>query len=93
MLTVEPSMKSLFLNILLSIGIVKEVEEDDLHTVTALSGSGPAYVYYMAEALEEAAIEKGLSQEVARALIIQTFEGAAAMLRETGAEPVNYEKM
>ena len=38
---------------------MKEVEEDDLHAVTALSGSGPAYVYYLAEALEEAAIAKG----------------------------------
>ena len=58
-----------------------------MHTVTALSGSGPAYVYYMVEALEEAATSKGLSAEVARELIIQTFEGAAAMLRQTGEEP------
>ena len=84
---VEPNMRRHILDLLSSIGVVKEVEEDELHTVTALSGSGPAYVYYMVEALEEAAIAKGLSNEVARELIIQTFEGAAAMLRQTGEEP------
>lgn len=84
---VNPQMRKRILNLLLSIGIVKEVEEDELHTVTALSGSGPAYVYYMVEALEEAAIANGLSNEVARDLIIQTLEGAAAMLRQTGEEP------
>ena len=49
--SVVPSMKERILNLLLSIGVVKEVEEDELHTVTALSGSGPAYVYYMVEAI------------------------------------------
>lgn len=84
---VNPQMRKRILDLLSSIGVVKEVEEDELHTVTALSGSGPAYVYYMVEALEEAAIANGLSNEVARELIIQTFEGAAAMLRQTGEEP------
>lgn len=85
-------MKSLILNLLEAIGIVREVEEDKLHTVTALSGSGPAYFYYLAEALEEAAIDKGLEHETARALIIQTFEGAAAMLKKTGIEPAQLRK-
>ncbi|CAM3041350.1 pyrroline-5-carboxylate reductase [Filibacter tadaridae] len=84
---VSVDMKTLILDLLASIGIVKEVEEDELHAVTALSGSGPAYVYYMAEALEEAAMDKGLSKGVARELIIQTIEGAAAMLKQTGLEP------
>ncbi|MCG7345412.1 pyrroline-5-carboxylate reductase [Sporosarcina sp. ACRSL] len=84
---VDSNMRKRILDLLSSIGVVKEVEEDELHTVTALSGSGPAYVYYMVEALEEAAIAKGLSNEVARELIIQTFEGAAAMLRQTRVEP------
>jgi pyrroline-5-carboxylate reductase len=84
---INGQMKKLVLDLLSAIGMVKEVEEDDLHAVTALSGSGPAYVYYLAEALEEAATKKGLSKEIARALIIQTLVGAAAMLKETGAEP------
>lgn len=84
---VDPHMRERILDLLSSIGVVKEVGEDELHTVTALSGSGPAYVYYMVEALEEAAIAKGLSNEVVRELVIQTFEGAAAMLRQTGEDP------
>lgn len=84
---VQPDMKKLILSLLSAIGIVKEVDEDDLHTVTALSGSGPAYVYYLAEALESAAIANGLTQTVARELIIQTLNGAATMLKETGMEP------
>lgn len=84
---VDSKIRKQILDLLSSIGVVKEVDEDELHTVTALSGSGPAYVYYMVEALEEAAIAKGLSNEVARELILQTFEGAAAMLRQTGEEP------
>jgi pyrroline-5-carboxylate reductase len=84
---ISEELKKHILGLLESIGMVKEVEEDDLHAVTALSGSGPAYVYYLAEALEEAAIGKGLSKDIARALIIQTLEGAAAMLKETGTEP------
>lgn len=84
---VDSQMRNHILGLLETIGLVKEVEEDDLHLVTALSGSGPAYVYYLTEALEEAAIGRGLSKEVARSLIIQTLEGAAAMLKETGEEP------
>lgn len=84
---VDESTRQDMLQLLGAIGLVKEVEEDDLHAVTALSGSGPAYVYYLAEALEEAATMNGLSQDVARSLIIQTLEGAAAMLKETEAEP------
>ena len=84
---VDIDMRKQLLGLLESIGLVKEVEEDDLHAVTALSGSGPAYVYYLAEALEEAAISKGLTKDVARSLIIQTLEGAAAMMKVTGTEP------
>ena len=89
---ISEELKKHILGLLESIGMVKEVEEDDLHAVTALSGSGPAYVYYLAEALEEAAIGKGLSKDIARALIIQTLEGAAAMLKETGTEPAELRK-
>ena len=89
---ISEELKKHILGLLESIGMVKEVAEDDLHAVTALSGSGPAYVYYLAEALEEAAIGKGLSKDIARALIIQTLEGAAAMLKETGTEPAELRK-
>ncbi|MDV6379496.1 pyrroline-5-carboxylate reductase [Sporosarcina sp. GW1-11] len=84
---VSSEMKDSILSLLSAIGIVKVVEEDDLHAVTALSGSGPAYIYYLVEALEEAAVARGLNAADARELIVQTLEGAAAMLKTTGQEP------
>lgn len=84
---VSSEMKESILSLLGAIGIVKVVEEDDLHAVTALSGSGPAYIYYLVEALEEAAAARGLDASDARELIVQTLEGAAAMLKKTGEEP------
>ena len=84
---VSPEMKNSIWGLLSSIGIVKEVTEDELHLVTALSGSGPAYIYYLVEALEEAAIARGLPSVTARELIIQTLDGAASMLKKTGEEP------
>lgn len=69
-----------------SVGIVEVVAEHDLDAVTGLSGSGPAYVYYLVEAMQEAAEENGLKPDVARSLILQTIVGAAHMLMETGTE-------
>ncbi|MGY3717431.1 pyrroline-5-carboxylate reductase [Sutcliffiella cohnii] len=70
-----------------AIGSCSIVKEDQLHAVTGLSGSGPAYVYYVAEALEKAALEQGLEHEVAKKLIQQTLLGAAEMLGRTKKEP------
>lgn len=89
---INEDTKQLVLQVLESIGMVKEVPEDSLHAVTALSGSGPAYVYYLMEALEEASLEIGLTKDTSRALIIQTLEGAAAMLRQTNEEPEQLRK-
>ena len=69
-------------NLLSSIGGVTVVEEDQLHTVTAVAGSGPAYIYYFAEAMREAGIENGLSSSDAKKLVRQTFEGAAEMMQQ-----------
>ena len=69
-----------------TIGIVSVVDEIDLHAVTGLSGSGPAYVYYMVEAMEQAAAEIGLKQNVAKELILETIIGAAEMLK-TSSKP------
>ncbi|HHU69949.1 MAG TPA: pyrroline-5-carboxylate reductase [Thermoanaerobacterales bacterium] len=70
-----------------SIGKVIFVEEMALDAVTGLSGSGPAYVYYMIEAMEEAGIQMGLTKEVSRVLAEQTVLGAAKTLMETGGDP------
>ena len=61
--------------------------EDDLDAVTALSGSGPAYVFYFIEAMVEAGTQMGLSAEQARLLAQQTFAGAAALAQQS-SEPV-----
>src|SRR5699024_2802159 len=49
-----------------SIGTTTVVEEDDFHVVTGLSGSGPAYIYYFVEAMEDAATEAGLRKDIAK---------------------------
>ena len=82
------SEQQLFITDLLqAIGSVKTVEEEDMHIVTALSGSGPAYLYYFAEQFEKAAVQHDLNPKVARDLFIQTMEGAVEMLKNGEAEP------
>lgn len=75
-----------------AIGICKVVEEDQLDAVTGLSGSGPAYVYFLAEAMEKAAIEVGLSSVVARELIVQTLLGASEMIASSKKHPSQLRK-
>ncbi|WP_410983710.1 pyrroline-5-carboxylate reductase ProI [Bacillus cereus] len=70
-----------------TIGLVSVVEEEHMHAVTALSGSGPAYVYYVVEAMEEAAKQIGLEEDVAKSLILQTMIGAAEMLKANTKHP------
>ncbi|WP_164670579.1 pyrroline-5-carboxylate reductase [Virgibacillus doumboii] len=67
-----------------SIGSTVMVDEADMHTVTGVSGSGPAYIYYFVEAMEQAAVEAGLDKETAKALVAQTVVGAGEMLKQTG---------
>ena len=58
-------------------------QEEDLDAVTALSGSGPAYVFYFLEAMVQAAAEMGLSPEQGRVLAQSTFAGAAALAQQS----------
>ena len=74
-------------NLFSAIGISVIVEEQQMNAVTGLSGSGPAYFYYLVEALQEAAQQCGLAPETARTLLIQTIYGAARMLQESHQEP------
>jgi pyrroline-5-carboxylate reductase len=62
-------------------------DEAQMDTVTALSGSGPAYFFLLTEALIEAAVAQGLPREAAQELATQTCLGAGRMLREDGATP------
>jgi pyrroline-5-carboxylate reductase len=74
-------------SILSAVGKVVTVEETDLDAVTGVSGSGPAYVFHLAEALVAAGQAQGLSAEVADQLARQTLLGAATLLAETGEDP------
>lgn len=79
--------KEVFMHMLEAVGIVIEVEEDKLHAVTALSGSGPAYLYYLLEAFEKVGAEFDLPKEVVRELMVQTIAGSAEMLKTVKEEP------
>ena len=61
--------------------------EAQMDAVTAVSGSGPAYVFLLAEAMEAAALAEGLPAEAARTLVLETVLGAARMLTESGEDP------
>jgi pyrroline-5-carboxylate reductase len=74
-------------SILGAVGICVRVEEKFIDAVTALSGSGPAYVFYVAEAMIKAGMAAGLDEALAKKLAIQTVYGAAKQLVESGEEP------
>lgn len=68
------------------VGLTVRVEEGELDAVTALSGSGPAYVFYLLESMLAAADQMGLEKETARTLALQTVEGAARLMKDSGEE-------
>jgi pyrroline-5-carboxylate reductase len=70
------------------LGRTLRLPESQQDAVTALSGSGPAYFYYLVEAMTDAGILLGLPRQVAHDLIVQTAIGSAIMLRESGEHPV-----
>jgi pyrroline-5-carboxylate reductase len=77
---VNPLQLELAKRLFETVGLITIVEESQLDAVTGLSGSGPAYIYYLVEAMEKSAVEIGLEKQMAKKLIIQTLLGAAEML-------------
>jgi len=73
--------------ILAAVGTVVRLPERQLDAVTGVSGSGPAYVFLMAEAMIEAGVAAGLPRDVTRRLVVGTLLGSARLLDETGDDP------
>jgi len=85
---VNPQQRDLTENILRAVGIALWVDSESLmDTVTAVSGSGPAYFFLLMEAMEKSALELGLPEQTARLLIQQTALGAAKTALESGESP------
>ena len=64
-----------------------EFDETDMDAVTAVSGSGPAYVFYIMESMIKAGVGIGLEREDAEKLVVQTFKGAVALMEKSGETP------
>ncbi|MGG3282352.1 pyrroline-5-carboxylate reductase [Paenibacillus solani] len=79
--------RQLVLTIFEAVGSVTIIEEEKMDILTGISGSGPAYFYYMMEAMTAAGIRGGLTAEQSRDLTLQTILGAARMVQQTGELP------
>jgi len=85
---VNPAQRNQAGRVMRSVGATVWVEDEGLiDAITAISGSGPAYVFYMIEALEAAAVDLGLAPELSRLLALQTFLGASALAVRDGEAP------
>lgn len=74
-------------DLMASVGKVVRIPEKQQDAVTAISGSGPAYIFFVVESMIEAGVHLGLPRSTAHDLVVQTLVGSAAMLRETGEHP------
>lgn len=83
----EPGDETLAVGIFEALGRTVIVDEALMHAVTAVSGSGPAYVFLLAEAMEQAGVGLGLDRNTARLLVRQTIFGAGKLLAESGRTP------
>ncbi|WP_310550088.1 pyrroline-5-carboxylate reductase [Paenibacillus glufosinatiresistens] len=89
---VSEGQRQLALQIFKAVGTTTIIDEERMETLTGISGSGPAYIYYMMEAMIAAGIRGGLGKEQAAELTVQTVLGAARMVQQTGEEPAALRK-
>jgi pyrroline-5-carboxylate reductase len=82
-----PADGELIKQLLGSVGLATEIDEKLIDAVTGLSGSGPAFVYVMIEALADGGVRQGLPRDLALRLAAQTVKGAAQMVLTTGDHP------
>ena len=84
---VKPDDVKLATDLLATVGLAIQVPERNLDAVAGLSGSGPAYIYMMIEAMADGGVKMGLSRELAIQLAAQTVLGAAKVVQYTGEHP------
>ena len=83
----KPAQVKLVLGLFAAVGKAVQVTEGEMDLVTAVSGSGPAYLFHMVEAMVEGAVKGGMAPEIAFELVSQTVYGAARMVLESGKSP------
>jgi pyrroline-5-carboxylate reductase len=75
-----------------AVGSVLVIPEEQIDALSAVSGSGPAWVYYIIEQWEKVAVSQGFSEEDAKLLVRQTLAGSVELLESTGEEPADLRK-
>ncbi|MDD4202021.1 MAG: pyrroline-5-carboxylate reductase [Candidatus Omnitrophica bacterium] len=90
---VSAKHKKIVKKIFSAVGEIYETIEKKKDVITALSGSGPAYFFYMIEAFVDAGIKNGLSRKDALLLIVNTLKGSAEVLKNTDMDPLELRKM
>lgn len=83
----SPADLNLVQAMLSRVGMSVIIDEVYMDAVTAVSGSGPAYVFLVVEAMMDAALHLGLNSDMARQLVLQTLKGSISMLEQTGEHP------
>lgn len=82
-----PGHVELARQVLGAVGTVRQVDEALMNAVTAVSGTGPAYIFLLAEAMTEAAVREGLPRDIAESFVAQTIRGAGHLLTDTFKSP------
>jgi pyrroline-5-carboxylate reductase len=83
----SPGQRRLVLSLFESCGLVFEIKEELMDAATGLSGSGPAYVFLMIEAMADAGVLLGLPRDISVKMAAMTLEGAASLVLESGLHP------